>query len=512
MRRTEVMFIGLVSLAATTAAGVAHAKSDRYLAFISDSHLGIGHAPAPNGGVGGAPGARWDNYEDARWPEDLKAFLEDLQAIGNGRVDLVLNGDTFELWQSRDVPCIYEDANLGCSEADAARRMKRIVAQHAAELQALLGFSRQGDNRVFIVIGNHDVALVLPAVERELRAALGPDSGRITVIKGGSWRSADGLVVAEHGQQIPADPNAFRGWPTPTVTHGGQLHVVRPWGEQFVQQFYNQYEDKYPVIDNLTSEAEGVRLGLRLERTKGAVRGVGAFLKFILFDESWTQFVSALSGKGKAPRWDIETERAKGHIFLLQSLLPDDPARMAITNETIADLDAYVSDPVQLTDPDIYEICNRRFAAARAGQAIRTCEQSGLSGGGGDTLGAVAFTLTHNRERVLRRYVDALGAPKVFVFSHTHKAEVVPLSDSPTLVLNTGAWQRLISRRRLDETAKQRHETAEALFSRLTPSELDACYSFVAVPPYVSDPRASLMSWRLDPATHKWSRSSQRCE
>src|SRR3569623_1070935 len=117
MRRTEVMFIGLVSLAATTAAGVAHAKSDRYLAFISNSHLGIGHAPAPNGGVGGAPGARWDNYEDARWPEDLKAFLEDLQAIGNGRVDLVLNGDTFELWQSRDVPCIYEDANLGCSSA-----------------------------------------------------------------------------------------------------------------------------------------------------------------------------------------------------------------------------------------------------------------------------------------------------------------------------------------------------------------------------------------------------------
>lgn len=51
------------------------------------------------------------------------------------------------------------------------------------------------------------------------------------------------------------------------------------WGEQFVQQVYNQYELKYPIIDNITEEMTGVKYAIAKENAGGAVTGVRKFFK-----------------------------------------------------------------------------------------------------------------------------------------------------------------------------------------------------------------------------------------
>ena len=50
-------------------------------------------ATAPVGGHSPQP-------DDFRWGDEFKLFLDEVHHMGGGATDLVLNGDTFELWQS----------------------------------------------------------------------------------------------------------------------------------------------------------------------------------------------------------------------------------------------------------------------------------------------------------------------------------------------------------------------------------------------------------------------------
>src|SRR5688572_15120709 len=96
----------------------AFGANTRRTVIISDTHLGIGKDDHD-----------WHPYEDFRWATEFKAFLDYLQA--GVATDLVLNGDSFELWQSRaDDDCRYADRNLSCTEADALARMQPIITAH----------------------------------------------------------------------------------------------------------------------------------------------------------------------------------------------------------------------------------------------------------------------------------------------------------------------------------------------------------------------------------------------
>src|SRR5207245_2196728 len=81
------------------------AGTGRLLILISDMHLGVGRASD----------GEWHNYEDARWAGEFDSFLKEMNGQGKGKADLILNGDTFELWQSLEKDCIRPDANLGCT-------------------------------------------------------------------------------------------------------------------------------------------------------------------------------------------------------------------------------------------------------------------------------------------------------------------------------------------------------------------------------------------------------------
>src|SRR5262245_47299771 len=195
----------IIAIVATVTVVVSQTPPSRFVVIASDLHLGAGK---------GANG-EWLPTEDFRWQDDFASFLRAIDEAGKGATDLVLNGDTFELWQSATDDCRHRDPALGCTEQETLDRLNRVIAAHTADISALGTFARSGTNRLILVPGDHDAALLLPAV-----AVLAGESfkapGRVQVTRG-YWLSADGAVYAEHGHQIPGDPYSFTNWPAPFV-------------------------------------------------------------------------------------------------------------------------------------------------------------------------------------------------------------------------------------------------------------------------------------------------------
>src|SRR5262249_54677614 len=151
------------------------AASTRLTVIVSDLRFGVGKDPA-NG--------RWQAIEDFRWGDALESFLHAIDEAGRGSTDLVLDGDTFDLWQALHGECRRPNVRAGCTSTDAIRRLDRVLQAHAGEIDMLAAFARTGGNQLVIVPGDHDAALLFPAVaERVLGALAAP--GHATVASSG---------------------------------------------------------------------------------------------------------------------------------------------------------------------------------------------------------------------------------------------------------------------------------------------------------------------------------------
>lgn len=293
----------------------------RPVVVISDLHLGLGR---------GDSGA-WDTYEDFRFGTEWASFLQLLDkasatatAEPGAGTDLVLNGDVLELWQSRTIACKNKRPDLGCTQAEALGRTQQVIAAHRAELQALGQFAQRGDNRVYIVPGNHDGALLFPAVGQALLSAIGAPRERVSITGTGYWISRDRAIYVDHGHQTGIDPNGFSGWPAPFRTVGDEQYIVRPWGEQFMQAFYDAYEDRYPIIDNIASEKDAVRFAIYREGPTGFVRAVGKFVGFTLLKTSWSQ------------RWELGSSKSPSTETPGGTTVPDASSKQAIFGNYLA--------------------------------------------------------------------------------------------------------------------------------------------------------------------------------
>jgi UDP-2,3-diacylglucosamine pyrophosphatase LpxH len=471
----------------------------RLTVVLSDTHFGVGHR---------ADG-QWHPFEDFRWLDDFKKFLDEVDTRGKGATDLVLNGDTFELWQSAETDCGEDrDEDEGCREREAQSRIARVLREHRGEMEALGRFAGKGDNRVILVPGNHDAALLFPKVADDALKAMKAPAGRACVAKEGYWLSHDRQVYAEHGHQIGADVNSFgERWPKPFWPKEDPP-MVRTWGERGVQLFYNQYEEKYEAIDNLDDEGAGVSYGRAAEGLAGTALAAGKFVRFALFSVSWPQFKASLDSKGD-PVWDLEGIKAKGDVFLVESFATDNPLREATERALAAgDLGLSVKD---LEDSEIEELCNRRAALHQSQidegktPTVTLCARGHLSAATQKFLVSrdkkFAHYLEHLNLQLFRAGRLKAGEPfGVFVFSHTHHAEpeFKPLTGQwEPAVLNTGAWQRLATKKDLAEfeTSKSLQNKKDVL-AAIKLKDLPPCYSFVAVSREHGTPQASLRYWR----------------
>ena len=510
------LVVGLSPVPATRAQ--TSTQGSRRVVVLSDLHMGVGRDTS----------GAWHPYEDFRWATELEGFLTALDAEGAGATDLILNGDIFELLQAEANECAYDDATLGCTEPAACARLDRVLAAHTPEMAAFGAFARAGANRVVLVPGDHDAALLFPSVGARALAAFAAPADRVVLATTGVWRSADGLIHVEHGHQIETRAGRFEGWPSPFITRSGRRHLARPWGQRTVQALFDAHEARYPIIDNLADASAGVRYALSATGASDAGAVAPALLRYLLFRMSWQQFRMDLdSGDVEPPVWNLAEVRAAGPAFLVASLPDDDRFKPLATRALEAGrLDGLID---ALNDDELVALCDQRAAVRRArrrferiltqldplGPPVVECPRTPA------TTGPRFEYFWQSRDRLFLRHLEAVQDGErtiaVFVHGHTHLADyrqgnfvrveagrpyVVdgfsPVRNAVTpVVINGGAWQRTVTPVMLDRVKAERGVSDAELLETLRPEQLPPCYSFVQIDAYDDRPGPpALRYWR----------------
>jgi UDP-2,3-diacylglucosamine pyrophosphatase LpxH len=402
----------------------------------------------------------------------------------------VIVGDFLELWQPPSgIDCVGQGADLGCTISEMVRIVEFVVAAHRDDLALIRDFARRGDNRLIVIPGNHDSSLFLPQVWAPVAAALGAESGRIVLAAAGLWSSADGRIVAEHGHQIGSDVNRYLSWPRITRESQGTTYIERPWGERFVQRIFNDQEEEYEIIDNISPETVGLKYRIADRGFPKTAADLAKFIAFNLFETSVTQKLRSLGRDSPSAvesgliEWNVKWARDELDYRLIAEALPkDDPLRAAIKGtDTEADglkaeLSSLVKDPTRLADDDVRALCS---------------QLSTMDGPRCDilTAGAAIEVNFFPRQFVLRNHIsgriESHQRMSIFVYGHTHQFEegwIMSVSSvSSVKVHNTGAFQRTVDESGfLSRIQKRNLAPAEALRA-IKLEELAPCYGVVLI-------------------------------
>ena len=407
-----------------------------------------------------------------------------------------------------------------------------MLAAHADTVEALAAFAASGSNRVFLVPGEHDAALLFPAVAQRVERALGAPDARAAVATGGFWRSEDGQIYVEHGHQIGWRVDRFEAWPEPFVERAGQRHLARPVQARAVDAFFDAHEARYPVIDNFADEGAGLAHGLAAEGTTDLGAAAPALLRYILFRMPWQQFRLDLdAGDVQPPDWDLDAVRAQGPALLVDSLPNDHRFKPLARQAQEAGLLTALMD--DLNDDELVALCDYRAASRRArrrfervltqfdpqGPPVRECPRRP------DSRGGLFDYFWRTRDLIYGGRLEAAqaGAPDgarpiaVFVHNHTHLVDwrqsvleltrlgrtVIVDGFSPArnalspVVVNGGPWQRTITPVQFGRLRAEHGLSDAELLEALRPEHLAPCYGFVQIDPYDDTPALpAIRYWR----------------
>lgn len=221
--------------------------------IISDLHLGGGPTdPGDDHVFQGDPLVRL-----------LRKELGESDRGKRGEIELLINGDLFELAQVR--PDLYagKDYLTWSSEAESLQRLNVILQGHASIFAAIKEFQIPG-NIVTMAAGNHDVDLYWPEVQKRIRGVAGP----VQFEFGNIWYSKhDGRLQISHGHM--EDPaNKFGNWKNPILRseHKAARLEMCP-GTVFMLKLVNVLEKDYPFIDNIKPVTALARLLWRESKT-----------------------------------------------------------------------------------------------------------------------------------------------------------------------------------------------------------------------------------------------------
>ncbi len=131
--------------------GSALAENDmRPIYVISDLHMGVGKA-----------GGDWHELEDFRWPRAFDGFLRQISKDHPDGVDLVIAGDFLDLWQHPTVACAnLQDTECGCSPEEMKRIVREVICRSPIRIRIHRQLPLNTKNRVILLPGNHDAALM----------------------------------------------------------------------------------------------------------------------------------------------------------------------------------------------------------------------------------------------------------------------------------------------------------------------------------------------------------------
>jgi hypothetical protein len=321
--------------------------------------------------------------------------------------------------------------------------------------------------------------------------------------------SADGMVIAEHGQQIGHDPNKFEGWPTnPFLEKDGISYLWQPLGESFVQHIFNREELSNKAIDNMAAEIIAVAKYVAADRGgyKATPSMLGDLLRFILFQTSFEQAKQLLGEEG-IPVWDLKTLRKRltsskdRWEFLIETLPKDYPLRAALA-EGVKELPELGN----FDDDELNSMCNRRWVTASLDKnaGIIPCPTTGQLGAIEQYIGDLINPRARNMRfrEYLTKFRESLPQTErpnmdfvYYVYGHTHKEEVnyKPFGTQKRwapIVFNDGAWQRTANEQVFCTVLKSKGD----VLKDVQPEDLPPCYPFVTAS-YDEDGELTMNLW-----------------
>jgi len=175
----------------------------------------------------------WMSYKRKEFfiDNDFADFLRHLDSNIPGEIELVLNGDTFDFdtvlaLPDKEVGWLAEHRGLGSEEWMSLFKMDVIIDDHPTWFDAVKNFIANGNKIVFIV-GNHDVELYWPSVQKRIHVALGSNVP--------SARFCNWFYISEedsyisHGHQY--DPSCVvKDTINPLIQVNGQPYIRIPFG------------------------------------------------------------------------------------------------------------------------------------------------------------------------------------------------------------------------------------------------------------------------------------------
>ena len=221
----------------------------KFKIVMSDLHLSAGRLEEGN------------PLEDFGSEEEFSALLDEVIAESErdgAEVELIFNGDTFEMLQVPHVPEFNPAVEYlpkqyhSSSEEDSVLKMQIVVEGHRAFFEALGRFLRVGPPRrsVTFIKGNHDLNLHWSGVQSVIRDALGARSGRHSLVAFEERRISREGIYVEHGNQYAEAVDRVEDMEEPH-DHDDPLQLAIPLGSWFVMDVFNQVEREKYWIDGV---------------------------------------------------------------------------------------------------------------------------------------------------------------------------------------------------------------------------------------------------------------------
>ncbi len=153
----------------------------------------------------------WKRFKgrDLFTDDSFERFLDHLRDLGEGEIELVLNGDIFDFDSVMAIPdeptfhvrWLERKRGLRAEEAKSLFKMSVIINDHPVFFRALRTFLLDG-HHVIIVMGNHDIELQWPVVQAAVRDALDLPEERQAGLRFCEWfYISGGDTLVEHGNQ-----------------------------------------------------------------------------------------------------------------------------------------------------------------------------------------------------------------------------------------------------------------------------------------------------------------------
>jgi UDP-2,3-diacylglucosamine pyrophosphatase LpxH len=199
---------------------------------LSDIHLADAEIPPPENPM-------WKRFKhpDLFVDGSFARLLEDLQGRIQSPIELVLNGDLFDFDSVMAIPegspfpvsWLERKRGMRAEEPKSHFKIGKILEDHPVFVEALRSLLLNG-HRVVFVIGNHDIELHWPSVQRKIveHLDLQPEMQKNVTFTEWFYVSA-GDTLIEHGSQYDAYcvcPNPV----FPLIRKGSRRSVRLPFG------------------------------------------------------------------------------------------------------------------------------------------------------------------------------------------------------------------------------------------------------------------------------------------